>query len=142
MPFVVLNLRLLFEDVFRFRWVALQVIELKKCSNQHSVMKQLESLPVGLYETYDRILAKIDKQDHADTKTFLQWLSFSTRPMTLEEIAETVVVDFELEDGPQYTSGCRYWDKRDVLEKCSGLITEFESMDLISCHSGNYYLRI
>lgn len=89
-------------------------------------MKQLDSLPEGLYETYDRILLKID--DRTDTKIFLQWLSFSTRPMTLAEIAEAVVVDFNTENQPRYMPSRRYWDKRDVLEKCSGLITESEGI--------------
>ena len=82
---------------------------------------------------------KIDKQtDCMDTKRFLQWLSFSTRPMTLEEIAEVVVVDFELVDEPQYTSEHRYWDNEEILEKCSGFITH--SKGLIKCDTMAMYL--
>ena len=92
-------------------------------------MKQLEILPKGLYETYDQILLKINNLgDHMDTKRFLQWLSFSARPMSLEEISEAVVVDFESEDGPEYTPERRYFSKRDVLKDFSGFITESEGM--------------
>ena len=63
-----------------------------------------------------------------DTKTFLQWLSFSAHPMSLEEISETVVVDFESEDGPEYRPERQYFNKRDVLKKCSSFITESEGM--------------
>ena len=67
-------------------------------------MKQLQTLPKGLYETYDQILLKIDNLgDRMDTKTFLQWLSFSACPMSLEEMSEVVVVNFESENGPEYT---------------------------------------
>ncbi|KAF8160167.1 ankyrin repeat-containing domain protein [Pholiota molesta] len=110
-----------------FRWVALQLMELKKCSNHRSVLNQLENLPKGLYETYDRILSKIDNEaDRTDTKTFLRWLCFSVRPMELAELTETITVDFDTENGPQYRPAHRYWNQRDVLEKCAGLITESE----------------
>ena len=92
-------------------------------------MKQLQILPKGLYETYDQILLKINNlADHMDTKRFLQWLSFSARPMTLEEISEVVVVNFESQDGPEYTPERRYFNKRDVLKNFSGFITESEGM--------------
>ena len=45
--------------------------------------------------------------------------------MTLEEIAETVAVDFD-SDVPEYSPDGRYLDPKDVLGKCSGLITESE----------------
>ena len=92
-------------------------------------MKQLQTLPKGLYETYDQILLKINNLgDRMDTKTFLQWLSFSACPMSLEEISEVVVVDFESEDGPEYTPQRRYFNKRDVLKNCSSFITESKGM--------------
>lgn len=100
-------------------------MELKKCSTRRSVMSQLDDLPKGLYDTYDRILSKIDNQaNRTDAKTLLRWLCFSVRPMKLVEIAETVAVDFDMENGPQYSPAHRYWDEQDVMEKCAGLITE------------------
>ncbi|KAF8199449.1 ankyrin repeat-containing domain protein [Pholiota molesta] len=122
-----------------FRWVALQLMELKKCPNRRSVMSQLDSLPKGLYETYDRILSKIDEQpDH--TKTFLRWLCFSVRPMKLTEISETIVVDLNTADGPRYMPDNRYWDVRDVLMKCSGFITESEEEVKLAHFSIKEYL--
>jgi hypothetical protein len=101
-------------------------MELKKCPNETTVMVQLESLPKGLYETYDRILVKIDEQA-GHTKTFLRWLCFSVRPMKLAEISETIVVNLDAADGPRHIPGNRYFDVRDVLAKCSGLINLNES---------------
>ena len=123
------NFNLVTQDLSRFRWVALQLAGLKKCRNQPSVMSQLQNLPKGLYETYDQILLKVDDLgDRMDTKRFLQWLSFSARPMSLEEISEVVVVNFESEDGPEYTPERRYFNKRDVLKDFSGFITESKGM--------------
>ncbi|KAF8162138.1 hypothetical protein BJ912DRAFT_299382 [Pholiota molesta] len=124
-----------------FRWVALQLMELKKCSNRRSVMKQLDILPIGLYETYDHILSKIANQaDRTETKTFLRWLCFSIRPMTLAEIAETVIVDLDADDGPRCTPELRYWNVEDVLIKCSGFITESKGKVKLAHFSIKEYL--
>ena len=112
--------------VSRFRWVALQLDELEGCSSEYHIMQQLENLPEGLDEIYNRILKKIDKKYHADTKTFLQWLAFSKRPMTIAEIAETITVDFSSEDKPVFNLAKRYFDSRDVLVRCSSLVSESE----------------
>ena len=103
---------------------------MKECETKQLVIKQLEKLPKGLYETYDQILLKINNlgDRRTNTKTILQWLSFSAYPMSLEEISEAVVVNFESEDGPEYTPERRYFDKRDVLKNCSSFITESEGM--------------
>ena len=106
--------------------MALQLIELKTCSNLDELEKQLGNLPRDLDETYDRIISKIDERDHDDVKRFLQWLAFSARSLKLAELAEVVVVDFNSENGPQVKPRRRYKDHRDVLEKCSSLVIESE----------------
>lgn len=87
-------------------------------------MKQLNSLPSGLYETYDQILLKVDEKDHTNIKTFLRWLYYAVRPMKLSEIAEVISVHFDPKNGPHFSENYRYWNNQDVLEKCSGLIIE------------------
>ena len=110
----------------RFRWVALQLAELEKCSSQYEIEKQLAELPEGLDETYSRILKRIDKKHRADTKMFLQWLAFCRRPMTIKEIAETTTVDFASENSPVFNRDKRYSDPRDVLVRCSSFVSESE----------------
>ena len=107
----------------RFRWVALQLTELEKCLSQYEIDKQLAELPEGLDETYSRILKNIDKKYHADTKMFLQWLAFCKRPMTIEEIAETITVDFS-DECPVFNQDKRYTDPWDVLVRCSSFVSE------------------
>ena len=113
---------------FRFRWVALQLMELKKCRTQKAIRKQLNNLPEGLDETYDQILLGIDKKDYGYTKTFLLWLCFAVRPLTLKELAETVTVDLAAENGPQFDHGNKIQDISDVLKMCSGFVIESECM--------------
>jgi hypothetical protein len=110
----------------RFRWIALQLAELERCSSKYQIMQQLENLPEGLDDIYKRILRAVDGKYLADTMTFLQWLAFSKRPLTIVEVAEAITVDFSLEDSPVFISKKRYTDPRDVLVRCSGLVGESE----------------
>ena len=109
----------------RFRWVVLQLAELEKCSSRYEIDKQLSELPKGLDEIYNRILKKIDEKHRADTRTFLQWLAFCKERMKIEEIAETVTVDFS-EKSPVFNWDKRYADPRDVLVRCSSFVSESE----------------
>ena len=88
--------------------------------------KQLVDLPQGLDKTYDRILLGIDEKDHGYAKTFLQWLSFAVRPLTLEELATTAAVDLSAENEPEYKSENELQDIRDVLKICSSFIVKSE----------------
>jgi hypothetical protein len=116
------------EFKFRFRWVALQLMELKKCRTKKAIKEQLNNLPEGLDETYDRILLGIDKTDYGYTKTFLLWLCFAVRPMTLAELAATVTVDFAAENEPQFESENQIQDISDVLKMCSSFVIESKCM--------------
>ena len=50
------------DPLMRFRWVALPLAELGKCSNRYEIDKQLADLPEGLDEMYNRILKNIEVQ--------------------------------------------------------------------------------
>jgi hypothetical protein len=104
----------------------LQLAELEKCASTYEITQQLAELPKDLDEVYRRILKKIDRKYLADTRIFLQWLAFSKRPMAIAELAETIIFDSAAEDGPVLISGKRYSDPRDVLVRCSSLVSESE----------------
>ena len=109
----------------RFRWVALQLGELEKCSSRYEIDKRLAKPPKGLDEIYMRILNNIDEDHRADTRMFLQWLAFCQRPMAIEEIAETITADFT-NKYPVFNQDKRYADPRDVLVRCSSFVSESE----------------
>ena len=113
---------------FRFRWVALQLNELKECRTKTDLKKQLSDLPQGLDKTYDRILLGIKEKDHGYVKTFLQWLSFAVCPLTLEELATTAAVDLSAENGPEYKSDNELQEIKDVLKICSSFVIRSEGM--------------
>ena len=113
---------------FRFRWVALQLNELKECRTKTDLKKQLANLPQGLDKTYDQILLGIKEKDCGYAKTFLQWLSFAACPLTLKELATTAAVDLCAENGPEYNSDNEHQDITDVLKICSSFIIKSDGM--------------
>ena len=123
-----LNVRKIAECKCRFRWVALQLMELKKCRTKKAMREQLNNLPEGLNETYDRILLGIDKRDCGYTQTFFLWLCFAVRPMTLKELAATVTIDLAAEHGPQFACDNEIQDISDVLKMCSSFVIESQCM--------------
>ena len=112
--------------LMRFCWVVLQLTELEKCSSQYEMDKQLAELPKGLDEIYSRILKNIDEKHCADTRMFLQWLAFCKRPMKIEEIAETITMDFSSDKCLVFNQDKRYADPWDVLVRCSSFVSELK----------------
>ncbi|PPQ93037.1 hypothetical protein CVT25_006743, partial [Psilocybe cyanescens] len=120
--------------------MALQLQELAKCYSEDAVMKQLARLPDGLNEIYNQILKAIEKKYLAETLTFLQWLAFSIRPMNVAELAETVTVDFDVQDGPIFNSKKRYNNPHDLLTRCSSLVIESNGIVKLSHFSVKEHL--
>lgn len=105
----------------RFRWVDCQLSEIRKCMKLSSLEKTLGALPTTLDATYDRILTNIDEEYVDDAIRVLQWLAFSARPMTVDEVAETLSIC--LDDDPRFDPDRRLKDPSDILVICSSLVT-------------------
>jgi hypothetical protein len=84
------------------------------------VTKALEELPATLDETYERILTNIPKSDFDEARSILQWLAFSERPLTLQEVAEAAVL--KPGDDP-INPDERLYDASEVLRICYSLIS-------------------
>ena len=115
------------KHIFRFRWVALQLNELKECHTKTDLKKQLADLPQGLEKIYDRILLGIMEKDFDYAKTFLQWVCFAVRPLTLKELATTAAINISAENELEYKSHYELQDI-DVLKLCSGFIVKSEGI--------------
>lgn len=108
----------------RFRWVDLQIQELKDCRNEQEVEEKLEMLPTGLEEAYRRIFAR--SREPKDLKRLLQWLAFSVRPLSLSELADIITVEFPPNGLPAFNAKRRYIKSHMVQDVCSGFVTEFD----------------
>lgn len=106
----------------RFRWVALQIDQLKRFRKLKHIRKQLEKLPKDLEETYERILT--NSEDPGDLRHMLHWLTHSTRALSLAELAEVLSVDLDARDGLTYDFESKYGKPEAALDVCSGLVIE------------------
>ena len=75
------------------------------------------------------MLGRITKNDLAMAREALLWLSFTTLPMTLEGLNETMVLQ---EDSKDLDSGDRFYDLHLLPNICQGLITYDASSDYVS----------
>ena len=114
--------------------MALQLDQLQLCLSRREVEEQLQDLPKGLDESYDRIIDKIDERRYDDARKLLQWLAFAVRPLELAELAEIVAVDFRSRDLPWFDRDRRYYEALDVVRVCSGFISIAEGMDTTIVH--------
>ncbi|KAH8195216.1 hypothetical protein TruAng_010616 [Truncatella angustata] len=76
-----------------FRWVSCQLDALEECLEQRSLLKALEDLPRTLDETYERILANIPSAHKHYTIRILQFLTYSEKPLRLDEAVDAIAVD-------------------------------------------------
>ena len=83
-------------------------------------MRTLKTLPKTLNDTYLRILCGIEEEDRNDAIKVLQWLTFSARPMLLDEVAEVVAIDHD--EDPEFDTSRRLRSPHDILTVCSSLV--------------------
>jgi hypothetical protein len=83
--------------------------------------KSLASLPRTLDQTYDRILTAISEEYAEYAMRILQWLTFSARPLSVEEIAEVVAINVARD--PAFDRDEVLEDPLEVLDICSSLVT-------------------
>jgi ankyrin repeat protein len=83
--------------------------------------KSLVSLPRTLDQTYDRIFSAISEEYSKYAMRILQWLTFSARPLSVEEIAEVIAID--VAGDPAFDRDEVLEDPLEALNICSSLVT-------------------
>ncbi|RYP75133.1 hypothetical protein DL771_002594 [Monosporascus sp. 5C6A] len=103
-----------------FRWAACQIDALENCLDYRTLENALASLPRTLDGTYSRILNGIPSEHKQNATRILQFLTFSERPLRIEEAVDAITVDTE---GVQYFSPkYRMPDPREISRYCSSLV--------------------
>ncbi|KAI6826758.1 Pfs, NACHT and ankyrin domain protein [Hortaea werneckii] len=115
-----------------FRWAYCQIQELKKLKSTKPkyIEDVLRTLPKTLDETYDRILCAIDERYRPEALTLLRWITYSTTPLTLRQLAEAAIIDPSDEGIVDVDNRGDIEDSVDIL---SGLILVY-GQDLSSSH--------
>jgi len=90
-----------------------------------NISRTLGGLPETLDETYERILQGIPKEMWKDAHCILQWLTVSSRPLRVEEVAEVFAINFdeEMSGIPKFDPSWRDPNAETaVLSACSTLV--------------------
>ena len=82
---------------------------------------KLKSLPKDLEETYARILTDIPEDYREDALTALKWLTFSERPLMLDELVEALLLSPSR--NPAYNPENRLSDPYDIMQILPGLVS-------------------
>ncbi|CAG9981166.1 unnamed protein product [Clonostachys byssicola] len=87
----------------QFIWLMMQQGSLRKGSNFKALKRAIDETPTGLDQLYrrnwDSILA-YGERDRQQAFALLRWAAFSSRPLTIGEIAEAILLDETLDDFP------------------------------------------
>jgi hypothetical protein len=111
-----------------------QLESLKKCLRPSDVRKALKNHPKALHETYSRLLAGINEEYQHEALTALRWLAYFERPLTVEELAEALIVNPE--NIPHVNSEKRLPDPMYVPDILGSLITvSLASSNSMKLHS-------
>ncbi|KAL9601597.1 MAG: hypothetical protein Q9219_002431 [cf. Caloplaca sp. 3 TL-2023] len=106
-----------------FRWASCQLDVLSKLQSTQEISQALKSLPTGLYETYDRILQGVGRDDEKTARRALTWLANAARPLSSAELIEAISVD-PGDKGPNRDKG--KVTLGDLLRICGGLMVELK----------------
>ncbi|KAF2721065.1 purine and uridine phosphorylase, partial [Polychaeton citri CBS 116435] len=119
-----------------FRWAVCQLDVLRECLDLPSLEDALTSLPQGLDETYERILNNILDKHKQYAIRLLQFLTFSERPLRLEEAIDAIVVFPDRT--PAFDERHRMPQPREITRFCSSLVSIVNHEIEPSKNSGDY----
>ncbi|KAF9235441.1 hypothetical protein BU15DRAFT_77937 [Melanogaster broomeanus] len=112
-----------------FRWVQCQLDRLNRCWSLGDVHEVLDTLPATLYETYDRMLRAIDKQEFGGrvARRALMWLVTALHPLALSQLAEALTIDRD-----NAVSSIPTMHETDIIEICGSLVSFNEQTRIIT----------
>ncbi|RYP81096.1 hypothetical protein DL769_002152 [Monosporascus sp. CRB-8-3] len=110
-----------------FRWVTCQLDALENCLDYRALQKALRTLPRTLDETYVRILENIPPDHLPYTKRILQFLTFSERPLRIDEAVDAIAVS--LTETPRFDASNRMPIPTEISRYCSSLVAVVEKED-------------
>ncbi|RFU75207.1 ankyrin repeat domain-containing 52 [Trichoderma arundinaceum] len=87
----------------QFLWLKLQEDSLRSWKNQKQLQDAIEKAPSGLDSLYDRNwvrLSRLPEEERDRAFLLLRWSTFAMRPLTVAEIAEAVLINFESKELP------------------------------------------
>ena len=102
------------------RWAACQIDELESCLDYRTLESELNSLPKTLDETYCRIIRAIPSKYKPYAIILLQLVTFSDRPVTIEEAVDAIAV--RTDEPPYFSQKYRMPNPQEISRYCASLV--------------------
>ena len=106
----------------RFRWVACQLDALEKCLDPRSLQEALSDLPETLDQTYARMIKILPKEHMESAIRILQFLTYSQRPLRLEEAVDIIAVEVGGAGDYGFNPDDRMPKPQEITRYCSSLV--------------------
>ncbi|KAI1821809.1 hypothetical protein F4861DRAFT_532688 [Xylaria intraflava] len=103
-----------------FRLVSCHLDQLEKCYSPPEIRKELVNLPQTLDETYARVIDGIRPEHKRNATRLLQFLTYSERPLTLQEAVDCITIDM---DTQQFDPNDRLPVPTEISRYCSSLVS-------------------
>ena len=123
-------------DNDRFLWVSCQIDQLSRLKTPAGVHDALNSLPRGLYGTYNRILDEISPENEILATRALRWLAHAMVPLSLVELVEAIAVD---ENSLSLDGLQKLFVLEDVFHICGSLVRRSELSGMLSLAHNSVY---
>lgn len=114
---------------------------LRECRNRSAIEKALRDLPKTLNDTYEHMLTSIQKSPYCrEVTVILQMLLWCDIRLTLEACNDAIIVQPGKQPG--FSLKDRFFNSRDVIYICSGLVTTTCLRDPLSNFEERQYLQL
>ncbi|CUS14582.1 unnamed protein product, partial [Tuber aestivum] len=123
-----------------FRWVDCLLRILEECMEPKAVRDALRELPEDLDSIYARILEAIPKRQKEYIRRAMNWLAFSAEPLTLSQLAEAVVIEYNVDKYGEDSENL--FDTYSLMSICPSLISFEDARDGESSSQDSWRLRL
>ncbi|CUS13277.1 unnamed protein product, partial [Tuber aestivum] len=125
-----------------FRWVDCLLRILQECMTPGDVRVALRELPKDLDSVYLRILESIHEKQREYIRRAMHWLAFSAVPLTLVQLAEAVVIKYDVGKYGEDPETGTLFDVNCFMSICPSLISFEDARDEESSRPENRRLRL
>ncbi|CUS15236.1 unnamed protein product, partial [Tuber aestivum] len=123
-----------------FRWVDCLLGILEDCLTPESMRDALKELPKDLDSVYARTLDLIPEKQKELIQRAMHWLAFSAEPLTLGQLAEAVVIKYDVNEyGDDFGA---ILDMNCLMDACPSLISFEDARGHKSSPQENRRLRL
>ncbi|KAI8931644.1 hypothetical protein NX059_011294 [Plenodomus lindquistii] len=120
-----------------FLWVKFQLFDIEEAITEATIREVVQNLPIGIEETYDRIIDKIRNGTSGEAKLsivnqVLCWLAGARRPLHIDELEEAV--GLSPDDDFLHTERTARNNGQELISSCGNLVVCTTEDEVVFAH--------